>query len=129
MANPPRQCPWCKDFIQARQWETHRRGCRMMAPGGIDRVSLVWDEEYLATRSMDEVTECFRSLLERGKSFLMMQHIGDYIFEIAFVPGGGHVPELSANQQGLAVRESAGFGPLSAGMYCRQWGYTPGEVK
>ena len=127
MANQPRFCRTCRSYIAAKQWDTHRRECRTLAPDAIDRVSLVWDDDYLLTDSFDAVSGCFKGLLERGKSFLMVQHIGEALFEIAFIPGGGPIPQLSANQQGLVTREPGGYGPTYAGMYCRQWGSAPME--
>ena len=121
MAQQPRYCLHCKSYVAGQLWDDHPRVCggRLDA---MDRVGLVWDDDYLMAGSFEAVTECLRRLFEGRKSFLMVQHIGGRIYEIAFWPGGERIPELSDEQQGLAVPES-GYAWASMGMYCRQWGH------
>ena len=130
MANPPRYCRICGSYVAAKNWESHARECRKVMADITDRIDLIWNNDYLIGAHPEMVDGCLEGLLERGKSFLMVQHIGEKLFEIAFIPGGGRIAELSANQQGLAVRES-GYGPegMSAGIYCRQWGSAPPETE
>lgn len=47
MANQPLYCQACHNYVPGRQWDAHRRECPAMALATVDRVSLVWDSNYL----------------------------------------------------------------------------------
>lgn len=125
MAHQPRYCQRCESYVGAKQWEGHSENCPATRFNAIDRLGLVWDDGWVMTDSMATMAEHFQELMDERRSCLMVQHIGDSIFEIAFIPGGGYEPSLTIDQQGAMVLEiKPGHPQRMGGFYCRQWGNT-----